>query len=59
MSLLADLLSTLFDRRYVFMGKRDERPLTELCNALMSSQGDVSGAAIAHEILDGYATTDT
>jgi malonyl-CoA decarboxylase len=59
MSLLADLLSTLFDRRYVFMGKRDERPLTELCNALMSSQGDVSGAVIAHEILDGYATTDT
>ncbi len=58
MSLLADLLSTLFDRRYVFMGKQDERPLTELCNALMSSQGDVSGAAIAHEILDGYATSD-
>ncbi|SDQ76278.1 malonyl-CoA decarboxylase [Pseudovibrio sp. Tun.PSC04-5.I4] len=58
MSLLADLLSTLFDRRYVFTGKRDGRPLTELCHALMSSQGDVSGAAIAHEILDGYSTSD-
>ncbi|KZL05420.1 Malonyl-CoA decarboxylase (MCD) [Pseudovibrio axinellae] len=58
MSLLADLLSTLFDRRYVFMGKQDERPLSELCTALMSSQGDISGAAIAHQILDGYATSD-
>ncbi|GHB23113.1 hypothetical protein GCM10007094_09220 [Pseudovibrio japonicus] len=58
MSLLADLLSPLFDRRYVFKGKRDERPLTELCKALMSSQGEVSGAVIAHEILDGYATAN-
>lgn len=58
MSLLADLLSPLFERRYVFSGKQDDRSLAELCQALMTSQGEVSGTSIAHDILDGYATSD-
>ena len=49
MTLLADLLSTVFERRY----RRDSavapdgRPLTELADALVGSAGETSGLALA------------
>lgn len=58
MSLLADLLSTLFERRYAGFGKRevDERPIEQLCHDLLSSKGQVTGAGLADLILQRYAT---
>lgn len=56
MSLLADLLSTAFDRasRYVSPGKWDERPVDELVADLISNQGEVRGQDLAQQILDSY-----
>lgn len=60
MSLLADLLSTLIDRRMpVFGGARaDDRPLEVLCRELIGSHGEISGYAMAREILDRFERMD-
>ena len=61
MTLLADLLSTVFERRY----RRetpdmtlDGRPLTEMATALVGSGGETSGLALAREILSRFAGLD-
>jgi len=61
MTLLADLLSTVFERRY----RRetpdmtlDGRPLTEMASALVGSAGETSGLALAREILSRFAGLD-
>ncbi|MCR9112025.1 MAG: malonyl-CoA decarboxylase [Rhodobacteraceae bacterium] len=61
MTLLADLLSTVFERRY----RRetpdmtlDGRPLTEMATALVGSAGETSGLALAREILSRFAGLD-
>ncbi len=58
MSLLADLLSTVFERRY----RREtpemvegDRSLTEITTALVGSMGEVSGLMLAQEILTRFA----
>lgn len=58
MTLLADLLSTLFERRYrtttpVQLGSR---PLTELAEELIGTAGETSGLALAKEILSRFKT---
>jgi len=60
MSLLADLLSTVFERRYgPGRGARsDPRPLPELAADLIGAKGEISGLALARSILDGYAGSD-
>ncbi|WP_138470152.1 malonyl-CoA decarboxylase [Poseidonocella sp. HB161398] len=60
MSLLADLSSTLFDRRYlrVRREKRNGRSIEDMCNDLLTSRGDVSGVALASTVLDAYAALD-
>lgn len=60
MTRLADLLSSLFDRRYrTFLpGADDNRPMEDLTAALMSAAGEVSGSAIARQILDRYEKAD-
>ena len=57
MSYFGDLLSTVFDRRYraARHDEVDTRTTQELCTALLSSQGEVSGMAIARNLLDRYA----
>jgi malonyl-CoA decarboxylase len=57
MTLLADLLSTVFERRY----RRDTpdpapdgRPLIDLATSLVGSAGETSGLALAWEILSRY-----
>ncbi len=60
MTLLADLLSSIFDRRYrTFLpGSSDNRPMEELTAALLGASGEVSGSTIARIILDRYETAE-
>ncbi|NIZ12773.1 malonyl-CoA decarboxylase [Phaeobacter sp. HF9A] len=53
MSILAELLSTVFERRQrrASAAPLDGRPLEELAMALVSSAGETSGLALAEEIL--------
>ncbi len=53
MSFLADLLSTVFERRYRAgpTAQTDSRPIEELAAALVGSQGEMSGLALAQQIL--------
>ncbi len=55
---LGDILSQLFDRRGLMRGKDDTRDIFELCSALMSSEGEVSGLRLASTVLARYATLD-
>lgn len=58
MTLLADLLSTVFERRYRRETPEvalDGRPLTEMAAALVGSAGETSGLALAREILTRFA----
>lgn len=57
---LADLLSTVFERRYrrKIHGAIDGRPIAELADALVGSTGEVSGLALAEEILLRFEAMD-
>ncbi|MEM9230330.1 MAG: malonyl-CoA decarboxylase [Pseudomonadota bacterium] len=54
-SFLGDLLTTLFERRRPLTQEVDARPLTEMCEALLAAEGEVSGMTLAKSILDRYA----
>lgn len=61
MTLLADLLSTVFERRYRREAQdvaEDGRPLAELASVLVGSAGETSGVALAREILTRFAALD-
>ncbi|MEM8580348.1 MAG: malonyl-CoA decarboxylase N-terminal domain-containing protein, partial [Pseudomonadota bacterium] len=58
MSLMADLLGTVFERRYK-AGTPDPRSLSELSEALLSSSGEVTGGALARALLDRYERADS
>jgi malonyl-CoA decarboxylase len=60
MSLLADLLSTVFDRRYraLTQAGRPQRPLAEQARDLLGTAGEVSGLTLARDILAGYAALE-
>ncbi len=55
---LGDLLDQLFDRPGKMRGKDDKRSITELCEALLSAEGEVSGFTLASTILDRYQELD-
>lgn len=58
MTLLADLLSTVFERRYrreASDATKDGRPLIEMAAALVGSAGETSGLALAREILSRFS----
>lgn len=57
MSYFGDLISTVFDRRYrrARSDEVDERTTGDLCDALLSSHGEVSGVTLARNLLDRYA----
>ncbi|MBK0328547.1 malonyl-CoA decarboxylase [Rhodobacteraceae bacterium F11138] len=57
MSFLADLLSTVFERRYRGAAGPDPagRTIQELSTDLLGASGEVSGMALARHILDRYA----
>lgn len=52
---LGDILSQLFDRRTAVRGKDDTRDIFELCEALLSAEGEVSGLRLASSVLARYA----
>lgn len=60
MTLFADLLSTVFERRYRPWGpvRRDSRPVTALVADLMGGAGEVTGAGLARQIIDRYGEMD-
>ena len=60
MNFFADLLSSLFDRKLGLANRveDDNKPIDDLCQALLSSRGDVSGMSLAQLILDRYADLD-
>ena len=56
MSLFADLLSNVFDYRYRFgLARQDDRPVQDLTAALVGATGEVTGQAVARQIIDRYA----
>ncbi|WP_413219450.1 malonyl-CoA decarboxylase [Tritonibacter mobilis] len=60
MSILAELLSTVFERRQRTgqSAPSDGRPLQELADALVGSAGETSGLALAEEILTRFEAED-
>lgn len=60
MSLLADLLSTVFERRYRAGGPAfwDDRPVAAIVDDLVSSRGEVSGLALARQILERFESME-
>ena len=48
MILLAELLSTVFERRYrpSVLGRHGNRPLVDLADGLIGSVGDISGRSM-------------
>jgi malonyl-CoA decarboxylase len=59
MTLLADLLSTVFERRTRWGGGAvDDRPFEALTADLIGATGEISGMTVARAILDRYAATD-
>ena len=60
MSFLADLLSTVFERRYsgFGLGRDDNRPIETLTAELIGATGEGAGQTIASHILDRYGRMD-
>ena len=52
MSYFSGLISTIFERRYqkALSNEADARTTPQLCEALLSSHGEVSGATLAHTL---------
>lgn len=55
---LSDILSTLFDRSGTRLADNDKRDIFELCRALLSEEGEVSGQKLATSILTRYHALD-
>ncbi len=61
MTLLADLLSTVFERRYRRSGAgagAEGRPVTELSTALVAASDETSALDLAEALLAGYGALD-
>ncbi|GGX63971.1 malonyl-CoA decarboxylase [Tateyamaria omphalii] len=60
MSYFADLISTVFERRYARAVSSDAqgRTITELSRDLLGARGEVSGSTLAHLILRQYSSGD-
>ncbi len=58
MSFLQDVFSSLLDQRLFFQSEKDKRDILDLCAALMSEQGEVSGSKIALTALAKYEELD-
>ncbi|MDA7425304.1 malonyl-CoA decarboxylase [Thalassococcus lentus] len=54
----SDLLPRIFERSGNVARHTDRRSMEELCQALLSEEGEVSGYALAATLLDRYRTAD-
>jgi malonyl-CoA decarboxylase len=54
-SFLGDMLNTLFERKRAPSRVSDARSIEDMCAALLASEGEVSGIALAQAIVDRYA----
>ncbi|MET1411413.1 malonyl-CoA decarboxylase [Roseibium sp. HPY-6] len=56
MTILGDLLSTIFERRYLLAAfdKSDSRTMEELIGALVGATGEITGLSAANQILKRY-----
>lgn len=61
MSFFGELISTVFERRYqkALSDELEGRTTSQLCGALLSSHGDVSGVTLARNLLDRFTDMDT
>ena len=57
-SFLQDLLTSVFTREEVNTNRDDDRTVSELCDALLSERGEVSGNNLATTLLARFATAD-
>jgi len=57
-SFLQEMLTSLFDRKLDGEVALDERSFEELCQALLSSRGELSGSRIAMALLDRFESAD-
>ena len=55
---LSDILSTIFERRYSASAAEDKRPIDEVCRALLTGAGEVSGLKLARTILARYSAME-
>ncbi|WP_114964996.1 malonyl-CoA decarboxylase [Alkalilacustris brevis] len=55
---LGDLLSQLVERRFVPFPGGSDKPMREMCAALLAGEGEVSTMRLAREILASYARLD-
>ncbi len=60
MSFFGELISTIFEQQYhqALSEEVDDRTTFDLCDALLSSHGEVSGTALARNLLDRYRAMD-
>lgn len=58
-SFLQDLLSSVFTREEQDEAGLDQRSMSELCDALMSEQGEMSGNRLAHSLISRFEHSDT
>ena len=58
LNFLTDILSSLFDREALNDAKTDARPVGELCEALLSGRGEMSGNRTAIAILEQFEQCD-
>ena len=57
-SFLQDILSSVFERSRIFRSENDSRSILELCDAILSEQGEVSGSNLAANILYRFQNLD-
>ncbi len=57
-SFLQDILSSVFERSRIFRTEKDSRSILELCDAILSEQGEVSGSNLAANILYQFQNLD-
>lgn len=58
LSFLQDLLASVFDRHTDSTSRADDRPLEELCEALLSGRGELSGNRLSRTILERVESGD-
>lgn len=54
MAFFADMMGTLFERRTRVSAPPSPAPVFDLCDALLSPQGEISGARLSRDILSHY-----